>query len=168
MRKVVHCINSVNEYAGKVSLWAAVALVLVLCYEVTARYVFNAPTVWVLETSEMLGGVIGAVGWGYTYLHHGHVRVDFLYVRLPPRGRALVDVVLALLFLFPLVGILISSGISFAALSLATGEKMVESSWLPPAAPFRIVLVIGFCLLALQCVARFISDLHLLISKGEL
>jgi TRAP-type mannitol/chloroaromatic compound transport system permease small subunit len=168
MKKVVQVINSISEYSGRVVMWAVVALIVVLCYEVIARYAFNSPTIWALETSEMLGGVIGVLGWGYTYLHHGHVRVDVLYVRLPPRGKALVDVVMALIFLFPLVGILIFSGMSWAATSLATGEKMVESSWLPPAAPFRIVIAAGFCFFALQCVARFITDLHLLIKKSEL
>jgi TRAP-type mannitol/chloroaromatic compound transport system permease small subunit len=156
MKKVVQFINSISEYSGRVVMWAVIALIVVLCYEVIARYAFNSPTIWALETSEMLGGVIGVLGWGYTY------------VRLPPRGKALVDVVMALIFLFPLVGILIFSGMSWAATSLATGEKMVESSWLPPAAPFRIVIAAGFCFFALQCVARFITDLHLLIKKSEL
>lgn len=168
MKKVVQVINSISEYSGMVILWAVIALIVVLCYEVIARYVFNSPTIWALETSKMLGGVIAVVGWGYTYLHNGHIRVDVLYVRLPPRGKALVDVVLALLFLFPVIGILIFSGISWAATSLATGEKMVESSWLPPAAPFRIVIAVGFFFFAMQCVARFITDLHLLTRGSEL
>jgi len=101
MRTVVRVFDSISEHTGKVVLWAAIALVLVLCYEVTMRYVFDAPTNWVMETAMMLGGTIAALGWAYTHRHHGHVRVDVIYTHLSPRGKAIIDVVCSLVFLFP-------------------------------------------------------------------
>jgi TRAP-type mannitol/chloroaromatic compound transport system permease small subunit len=45
---------------------------------------------------------------------------------------------------------------------------MVDSSWLPPSAPFRFVLAIGFTLFFVQTIAEFIKDLYFLITKENL
>lgn len=168
MKKIVQVINSISEFAGQVVKFLVIALIIVLCYEVISRYVFNNPTIWVLETSKMLMGTFGACGWAYTYLYDGHVRVDVLYTRFSRRGKAWINVIMSIIFLFPICIILISTGIRWAAFAWKTGEKMVESSWLPPAAPFRAVLVVGFILFALQSVSKFIEELYFLVRKREL
>ena len=168
IRKIVAFINTISQGTGHVIKYLIIALILVLTIEVTARYVFDKPTIWVLETSKMLLGIIGTWGWAYTHKHHGHVRVDILYMLFTRRMQALVDVVLSVLMLFPLVFVLVNIGTGWAVRAWVTGEKMVESSWLPPAAPFRTLLVVGFVLFALQCIAQFLCDLYVVIKNKEL
>ncbi len=168
MRKLVIFINYISELAGQIVKYLLMALVVVLCYEVISRYFFNNPTNWALETSKMLMGTFGSCGWAFTYLHEGHVRVDVFYARFSRRTKALVNVIMSIIFLFPICIILITSGIRWAAFAWKVGEKMVESSWLPPAAPFRTVLVVGFIIFTLQSVAKFIQELYFLIRKREL
>ena len=168
VRKLVQAVFNLSEATGQLIKYLVLALVAVLFIEVTLRYVFNSPTVWALETSKMLLGTIGACGWGYTHKLGGHVRVDVLYTLISRRGQALIDVCMSVLMLFPLVIVLIVVGTKWAVRAWETGEKMIESSWLPPAAPFRTALVIGFVLFALQCLAQFVCDLHYLIRKREL
>lgn len=168
MKKIVQVINSISEFTGQVVKFLVIALIIVLCYEVISRYVFNNPTIWALETAKMLMGIFGACGWAYTYLYDSHVRVDVLYTRFSRRGKAWINVIMSIIFLFPICIILISTGIRWAAFAWKTGEKMVESSWLPPAAPFRTVLVVGFILFALQSVSKFIEELYFLVRKQEL
>lgn len=160
---IVRVIEFANGWTGRVARWACVVLIMAFMYEVTARYVFNAPTIWIYETSTMLGGTIAALGWAYTHKHHGHVRIDVFYTHLSPRGKAIVDVVGALLFLFPLLIVLIYASVSWMWLSWSVGEKLITSGWLVPAAPIRTVVVLGLCLFALQSVAQFIRDFYLLI-----
>jgi len=168
MKKFVQIINSISEFTGQLVKFLVVLLIIVLCYEVISRYAFNRPTIWALETSKMLMGTFGACGWAYTYLYDGHVRVDVFYSKLSRTGRAWIDVILSIIFLFPICIILISAGIRWAAFSWKFSEKMVESSWLPRAAPFRTVLVFGFFLFALQSLSKFFQDLYFLIRKREL
>jgi len=168
MKKFLLFINSLSELAGQAVKFLMMALVFVLCYEVVSRYVFNNPTKWALETSKMLMGTFGAFGWSYTYLHEGHVRVDVLYIRFSRKVKALVNVIFSIIFLFPICIILLTSGIKWAIFSWKVGEKMVESSWLPPAAPFRTVLVAAFILFTLQSIAKFTQELYFLIRKREL
>ena len=168
VRKLVRSVFTLSELTGQIIKYLVMALVLVLFIEVTSRYVFNSPTVWALETSKMLLGTIGAGGWAYTHKLGGHVRVDVLYTMLPRRGQALIDVIMSILMLFPLVFVLIGVGTKWAIRAWETGEKMIESSWLPPAAPFRTALVVGFILFGFQCLAQFSCDLYYLLKKREL
>jgi len=168
MRTIVRVIDAISEYTGKIVRWACLALVLVLCYEVTARYVFNAPTSWASETSSMMGGTIAVLGWSYTHRHGGHVRVDVFYSHLPPRGQAILDIALSLLFFFPLLFFLAYIAWDRMWFSWSMGEVMARGNWYPPVGPIRTVVVLGLCLFALQGVAQFIRDLYRLTRNKQI
>jgi len=165
MRSLLRVIELISEWSGKVISWACVVLVIVLCYEVTARYVFDAPTIWAHATGCMLGLTIAAMGLAYTHKHRAHVRVDFFYNRLSPRGRVIVDVICTLLFLVPLLGILVYASAVRMGTSWAIHETITISYWYPPAGPVRTVFFLGFCLFFLQGIAQLIRNLHLLIKN---
>lgn len=168
LRKIIQAIDNISEYSGRVACWICAAVILVLVYEVTARYVFDSPTIWAHQFSCMLGATLVCLGWAYTHRHHGHVRIDIIYNCLPPRGRAAIDVFLALLLLFPLLTILIISSLHRACFSWEMKEVFIESFWRPPAGPFRTVMFLGICLFTLQGLAEFIRDLYFLIRNKPL
>jgi len=163
MRTVIRVVDSISEWTGKVISWLCLALVLVGVYEVIMRYAFNAPTVWAYETSVMLGGTIYIMGFAYVHQHQGHVRVDVLYTHFSPRRKAVIDVICALLFLFPLLAILLDASALFTRHAWAINERLIVTYWKPPAAPFRTIVMIGLSLFTLQCVTQFIRDLYLLV-----
>lgn len=163
MGKILKVIDSISEYSGKGVSWVCLALILVLAYETVMRHVFDAPTIWAHLLAMMLGGTAVFMGCAYTHLHHGHLRIDVLYGKFPPRVKAIIDAVLDVIFFFPLLGVLIYSSASWAWRSWMTGELRIESWWYPPAAPFRTVMLIGLSLFALQCVAQFLRELYLLV-----
>ncbi len=168
MRNIVRVIDNISEYTGMVVRWACLALVLVLCFEVTARYVFNEPTMWSFETASMIGGTIAVLGWSYTHKHGGHVRVDVFYTHLSPRGKAILDVALALLFFFPLLFSLTYIAWDRMWFSWSMGEVMARSNWYPITGPIRTVVVLGLFLFALQGVAQFLRDLYRLTRNQQL
>ncbi len=163
MRSILRVIDSISEGAGRTVRWCVIALIVLMCFEVIARYVFNAPTHWSYELASMLGVTIAFIGWSYTLRHHGHVRVDVFYTRLSPRGKAIIDVLGTLLLFFPLLGVLLYISVDWAWYSWSVKEIMTKTNWYPPAYPIRTVMVVGLCLLFLQSVAEFIRDLHVLI-----
>jgi TRAP-type mannitol/chloroaromatic compound transport system permease small subunit len=168
MRAVVRVIDSISEYTGMAVRWVCLALVLVLCFEVTSRYFFNAPTAWASDTSSMMGGAIAALGWAYTHRHGGHVRVDVFYSHLSPRGQAILDVTLSLLFFFPLLLALAYVSWDRMWFSWEMGEVLNRSNWYPITGPIRTVVVLGLSLFALQGVAQFIRDLYRLTRNKQL
>ncbi len=142
------------------------ALVLVLFTEVVLRHVFIAPTMWAHDTARMLLATIATMGLAYTHRHDGHVRIDLLYRRLSPRGKAVLNVVCALLLFFPVVIIFVYAGYHALIASWIRGEVLGGSFWYPPAWPIRTVVFVGFCLFLLQGVANFTRDLYTL-ARGE-
>lgn len=163
MNKLLRVIDSISEGAGKAAGWCVVALIVVVCVKVIARYVFHEPTIWSYESASMLGVTIAYIGWSYTLRHHGHVRVDVFYTRLSSRKKALVDVLCSLLMFFPLGIVLIYAAVDHALFSLKMNEILIETNWYPPAFPIRAVMIVGFCLLVLQGLAHFTRDLCLLL-----
>lgn len=163
MRIVLKAIDSASEYTGRAVLWLTVVLVLVLFYETIARWLFTAPTQWAFETSEMLFCTIAVLAWAYVHRHHGHIRVDVFYGRLSPRGKAVADVICSLVFLVPFLVYLVPTSFSSMMLSWRIHEKLIESAFLPPAAPIRTVVVVGILLFTFQCIAQFIRDFYFML-----
>jgi TRAP-type mannitol/chloroaromatic compound transport system permease small subunit len=116
----------------------------------------------------MLGATIAAVGLAYTHRHHGHIRIDVFYRRLSPRGKALLDVVCALVLFFPVTVLLAYAAAEAMWDSWIKDEVLMASFWFPPAGPIRTVVLVGCCLFLLQGVAHFIRDLHMLIRNKPL
>lgn len=168
MRRILWVIDTASEQVGSYARWLCLALVLVGTFDTFMRYVVNAPTVWAYETSSMLGGSIYSLGWAYAHLHRSHIRVDIFYSRLSERGQALADVIWALVFFFPLMGVLLYKAWFWALRAWARGEVMMESYWYPPAGPFRTVIAIGILLLLLEGLARFVRDVHFASGRGRL
>ncbi len=168
MRSIIRVIDSINEYVGRAAAWLCPAIFLVLCYEVTLRYAFNSPTIWAHQTGCMLGAALVSLGWGYTHLHDGHVRIDIIYSLFSPRVKALIDVIFCLLLLFPLLTVLVMHAFHWVCYSWSMGEVFIESFWYPPAGPLRTAVFLGVLVFSLEAVARFISDLYFLIRNKPL
>ncbi|HEY82669.1 MAG TPA: TRAP transporter small permease subunit [Dehalococcoidia bacterium] len=160
MRKLVRIIDSISGYAGGFAKWLAYLLVLVVVYDVLMRYVFNAPPMWAYDSAVMLGGTIYVLAWAYTHRYRGHVRVDVIYTHLSPRTKAIIDAAGTFFLLFPLLGILVHESFVWQWRAWKIGERFMETYFYPPAAPFRTMVLLGFCLLSLQAVAQFIRDLY--------
>jgi len=164
--KIIRAIDAISDRTGKAACWLASILVALISLEVIMRYIFNSPTMWNYETSMMIGGGLFATGWAYAMRHHAHVRIDVVYIHLPPRTRAAIDVFGYLLLFLPLMAMFVSSSIAWAATAWRVGEKSVETYWYPPMAPFRTWVALGFALLFLQGTAQFIRDFYHLV-KGK-
>lgn len=163
MRAILRVIDSVSDWTGRSARWLTAVLVLVISYDVAMRYLFDAPTMWAYETAIMLGATVYAFAWSYVHRHRSHVRVDVLYLRLPPRGRAVIDVMGNLFLFFPLIFVLINISIIWAWRAWVINEKSVETYWYPPVAPVRTLVALGLVLFALQGLAQFIRDFYLLV-----
>jgi TRAP-type mannitol/chloroaromatic compound transport system permease small subunit len=69
-------IDKTSETAGKLVAWLIIPLVLGLMYEVIARYVFNAPTIWAYDITYMIYGAHFMMGAAYLLYVRGYVRID--------------------------------------------------------------------------------------------
>lgn len=159
-------VDKINEWVGKIISYLVIFMMVILSAEVVLRYGFNRPTIWAHETSQFLFGAFFILGAGYTLLYRRHVNMDMLYVRLSLRTRAIVDLVTGVLFLSFCAVLLWKGGLM--AWDSVKLREVTYSVFAPPIYPLKITLVVGFFLLTLQGLAKFIRDLVTAISGREL
>jgi len=117
LRKVLKVVDAISDYSGRAFSWLALALILVLVFEVIARWGFNRPTVWAHLTSQMMGGTLVAIGLAYAHVHRKHLRIDIIYRKLPIRVRMILDVCFFLLFMVPLLYVFLTNSAEWAVQS---------------------------------------------------
>lgn len=164
--KFLNTIDKGNTWIGKAVSWLVPLLVLELVYDTVARYLFNAPTAWSYDISYMLYGALFMFGSAWTLKRDEHVRIEVLSDRLPPRGRAVLDLVGYLVFFFPVMIAVVIYGTLFSLESWMILEKGAESMWQPPIYYFKSVLPLAGLYILLQGLAECIRCLQHLRRGG--
>ena len=87
-------IRAIERLTGSVGVFAAlliVPLILATSYEVFARYLFDAPTVWAYEIGYMLTGSHFLLAMAFALREGQHIRIDIFSEKFSQRTRALID-----------------------------------------------------------------------------
>lgn len=150
-------VTRLNDFVGRCIAWLVAGMFVLLLLEVGLRYLFNSPAVWTNELTQMLFGVYAVMAGGYIMAHRGHVNVDLLHSKLPPRVRAVLDILTSsIFFIFTLA--LFYFGFQMAAESVASLETSY-SAWNPPIWPVKAAIPIGTGLLVLQGLVKLLEDI---------
>jgi len=167
MRKIFKVVDSISNGAGNIARWFGLLLVLVVVYEVIARYLFNAPTIWGYEVGIALGMSLYCFGFAYTESKNGHVRVDVFYTHMSPRTKAIVDAVSSIIFFIPTIGLVTFFAWKKMWWSWSVMEKSVEGYWYPPWYPLRTMIFLGFTFLLMQGLVNLSRALYHAIKGRE-
>ena len=93
-----------------------------------------------------------------------HVRVDILYSRLSPRGKAWLDFVLLWIFFFPSVLMVMYTTWPFFRNALAVYEGSPDPGGIPLRWALKAVIILGFGVLAIQGVSQAIKNYY--VARG--
>lgn len=148
--------------SGHVAAWLIAPMVLSLCWEVVARYVFNAPTQWAYDMTFMLYGSFFMLGAAFTLQRKGHVRTDSFYSNWSPRRQAQVDLACYLLMAVPFAGLFLFVGWGYFVKAYMTNETFVSSAWQPITWPFKLAMPVTGLLLLIQIASECLKCLHTL------
>lgn len=165
LRTVGQWIDRFNEKVGRGVSWLTALMVLVTTYDVIMRYLFRTSFVFIQELEWHLFAVLFLLAAGYTHLHGDHVRVDIFYARMSSKRKALVDLVLGVLFLFSTCFLLVWTSIPFVKNSWAVLEGSPDPGGLPGRYLLKAVIPVSFILLALQGVSETIKNLFVVSGK---
>ncbi|MEZ5447827.1 MAG: TRAP transporter small permease subunit [Thiolinea sp.] len=147
-----------------VAFWTINAVVFYF-YEVIMRYFFNMPTIWVHESSYLLFGMQYLLTGAFALLHGAHVRVDILYVKLPPRGRVGMDILTSVIF-FVFALAMVWTSWTFMLSSMGMNEVSLET-WQIQYWPVKMVMFIGSVLILLAGLSKLINDIRLFRRMGQ-
>lgn len=154
-------ITRLNDRLGAWLIGYLVLLMFViLLYEITARYVFSAPTIWATEFTQLMFGAYVMLSGGYLLANNGHVNVDLFYNRLSLRLQALTHILTSFLF-FAFVSVLLMEGWTMASNSIDMLETS-SSAWNPPVWPLKLTIPVGAGLILLQGIAGIMDQLPVL------
>ena len=156
-------IARLNSLSGGAAAICILAIAVIICYEIVSRFLFNAPTTWVLEISVYLSIAAGFLGAAYTLQHNAHFSITIVTDRLPERGRRILRLVTtSMAMIYCLV--FAWKGYQMVASSYKLGmisESFLETPlWIP-----ELVVPIGAILLVFNFVRIFVQDLTFLIAK---
>lgn len=142
----------VSQWIGRLSALLLLLLVANVFYDVVMRYVFNDVSIGMQELEWHLYSAVFLFGMSYTLSVDGHVRVDFIYERLSPRRRAVIDLAGTLLFVLPFCILIAIYGSGFSAESLALGETSGDPGGLPQRWLVKALIPVAFVLVVVSAI----------------
>lgn len=158
--RTVRVIDKFTDTTGVWVAWLNVPLVLAVSYEVIARYLFNAPTIWSFDVTYMLYGTIFMLGAAYA-LHKGaHIRTDFFYENWSPRTKGMVDSISYLVFFFPSLILFLAASGNEAWYAFQIHETSEQTPWRPILWPYKTVVPVTCVLLMIQGVSETIKSVY--------
>ena len=144
-------------FCGRVVMVLIVTLVSVMFYEVVARYVFAAPTLWANELSLWVAGFIFLLSGLYAQQQRTHIRIYLIYDMFPRGLQRVCDTISALLvvlFAFALVW----GGWGEAAAKFLRWETFGTAFDPPIPATLKPMVLLIIVILAIQGVLNLIAD----------
>ena len=158
MAKSIVNIDKFSKWVGNIVCWILMPLIFAMTYEVLARKLFLAPTIWAYDISRFLYGALFMLGAAYALSKGVHIRADFLYRNFKTKNQGKIDFWLYLLFYFPGLLVFLYMTIGFVGESIQRGEKGMDTTWMPYMWPIKSCLLIGIIFLLIQGVSELFKS----------
>ena len=142
---------------SRVFMWAPAFIVCIIFYEVVARYIFFAPTLWVNEMSLWVAGGIYMTAGLYALQQRSHIRIFILYDLAPKWLRKAFDtlsVICVCIFAFAVIW----GGFGEAFAKFLRWETFGTAFDPPIPATNKPLILITMALVALASVSNLIFD----------
>jgi TRAP-type mannitol/chloroaromatic compound transport system permease small subunit len=154
--RVADAIDWLSEQIGQALKWLVLFSSLISAGNALVRYTLHQSSNAWLEIQWYMFAAMFLLAAGYALKYEEHVRVDVLYSKMSPKTQAWVDVVGGVLFLMPTALLIAWLGIPMVRNSIHINEMSSDPGGLLRW-PVKIMIPIGFALLALQGIAEIIK-----------
>ena len=159
-------IDLTSKWIGNIVCWITIPLIISMVYEVLARKLFLAPTVWAYDMSRFLYGALFMLGAGYALSKGLHIRADFLYRDFKIKTQGIIDTTLYVLFYFPGLLFFFYMTTGFVGESIMRSEKGMDTSWMPYLWPIKSCLWFGILFLLIQGISEVLKSYYA-ATKGK-
>ena len=165
LKQISDDLEQFSEFTGKLLAWLVLALVLLVSYDVTMRYVFLSGSIALQEMEWHLFSLIFLIGAGYTLKHDDHVRLDLFYKSkyINDGHRAWIDLLGSLLLLMPFCILIMATSWPFVYQSYIHLEGSPDPGGLPYRWLLKASIPLGFALLMLQGISNIVKNLNIIL-----
>jgi len=160
MAKTIVGIDKFSKIIGNIVCWITIPLILGMVYEVLARKLFLAPTIWAYDMSRFFYGALFMLGAGYALSKGVHIRADFLYRNFKVKTQGRVDFWLYLLFYFPGLIVFCYMTVGFVQESIMRSERGMDTTWMPYMWPIKTCLLLGIIFLLIQGISELFKSYY--------
>ncbi len=136
MQKIENFIRRSVDYVGLALAGVLILMVLNVSFDVMMRYTFHASSVGMQEMEWHLFAIIILFGMGVGLQHDAHVRVDFVYDRLGPKKRAMINIWGTIFMLVPLALLILFGSFEYVQDAFVSNEISED----PGGLPFRWII----------------------------
>ena len=136
-----------------------------MVYEVLARKLFNAPTMWAYDMSRFLYGALFMLGAGYALSKGVHIRADFLYRNFKTKTQGNRFLVISFI-LFSRINCFFIYDNWICSESIMRGEKGMDTAWMPYMWPIKSCLWFGILFLLIQGISELFKS-YWAATKGK-
>lgn len=163
--QLIRSIDAFTRLTGHAVSWLTLAMVLTTVGVVVLRYGLEIGSIALQESVLYMHGCVFLLGAAYTLQLDDHVRVDILYRRLPPRGRAAVDLAGTICLLLPVCGFIAWVGWDYVLQAWRIREASQEAGGLPYVYLLKTLIPVSTALLVLQGAAEALRALLALLGR---
>jgi TRAP-type mannitol/chloroaromatic compound transport system permease small subunit len=149
-------VDRLTEQVGQTVKWLVLFSSVISAFNALMRYTIHYSSNAWLEIQWYMFGAMFLLAAGYALKYEEHVRVDIFFSKLTPKGQAWVDVFGGILFLMPMAVIIGWLAIPMVVNSYRIHEYSSDAGGLLRW-PIKLMIPVGFGLLALQGVAEIIK-----------
>jgi TRAP-type mannitol/chloroaromatic compound transport system permease small subunit len=160
-------IDRLTSLIGRAAAWFCLFIVLAQFAVVLLRYGFGTGSAKLTESIIYGHAALFMLAAAWTLRENGHVRVDIFYADAPPRRKALVDLLGALLLLIPFALSLFILSLPYVARSWSILERSRETSGLPLVWLLKALIPAFALLLVLQGISQALRALHALRTSSS-
>lgn len=162
-----NALGGIVEKIGRLAAWVAIALIVVILFDVVSRRFFAMGSSKLQEFEWHLHTVLFMFCLGIGYIHDTHVRIDIIRERLGRRTRCWIEILGCILFLIPFCLVVIYYGAELTHRSWIKGEISSSATGLPFRWLIKSAIPIGMSVLLLSSVTVLLRQI-VMLSKPEL
>jgi len=159
--------DKIIEWTGRKVSWLTAVLVIIICYDVFMRYLFNSSSAAIYELEWHVFALIFLLGAAFALKHDRHVRVDVFYSRFPVKVKAWVNLVGTLVLLIPFCWIMIIKGSEFVASSFRLFESSPDPGGLPARYLIKAAIPLGISLLFIQAISLALKSMLIIMGVEQ-
>lgn len=165
LNKLICCIDSINETISNIVSWLVALMVITMFCIVVLRYGFNIGSIAAQESITYMHGLVFMLAIAHTLKINGHVRVDILYQRLEPKGRAIINLLGSLFLLLPVCAFIMYISWDYVSTSWAYYEGSREAGGINGVFLLKSLIPLMAALLFLQGLSEAMKSICQLSEK---
>jgi TRAP-type mannitol/chloroaromatic compound transport system permease small subunit len=147
-------LSRITALSGWVSALSLAAMILLIFFNMGARYLLGWGAMWLQELEWYLLSLSVMTGIAYAMRHDEHVRVDVFSYRFSRVGKLWLDLITMGVVAIPVSILMLHYGWPFVETAFVRGERSPNAGGMPWLFLPKLMIVIGFVLVALEALRQ--------------